>query len=287
MQDLSFLFKNLIAHRGLHGYFPKQQTYIPENSLSAFSHAITKRYSIELDVQMTKDQNLIVFHDHNSSRLTNISQKINTCTLSEIQQLSLPTQVRSCHDTIHQKFIQKENDPRPFYNPPRLHPNNPQKIPTLKEVLDLVKAQVPLLIELKSSFMANYRLLCQKTFLLLSEYQKKYPYAKIAIQSFDPRVIFFFKTHQSPFPAGLLLTNTPIFLSSLSTFLLYKPFSLWCQPDFLSVDKKIIHKKFIQSIRQKLPILCWTLQNPLELKNHRLLADGYIIEESDDYKTVR
>ena len=43
---------------------------IPENSLEAFRLAIEKNYSIEMDIQFTKDFKIIVFHDFFLGRLT-------------------------------------------------------------------------------------------------------------------------------------------------------------------------------------------------------------------------
>ena len=61
----SWIVKTPIAHRGLHD----QQT--PENSLPAFKKAIEKGYAIEIDLQMTKDGVIVVFHDDFLDRMTN------------------------------------------------------------------------------------------------------------------------------------------------------------------------------------------------------------------------
>ena len=46
------------AHRGLHG------EGVPENSLSAFARAAEAGYGIELDVQLSRDGTVMVFHDY-------------------------------------------------------------------------------------------------------------------------------------------------------------------------------------------------------------------------------
>ena len=48
-----------IAHRGLHT--PDQG--VPENSLPAFKAAVELGFGVELDVHITKDDKLVVFHD--------------------------------------------------------------------------------------------------------------------------------------------------------------------------------------------------------------------------------
>jgi len=57
--DLAWLQNRLIAHRGLHD----DNIKVPENSMPAFKGAIEKGFIIELDVAMTKDQKLVVYHD--------------------------------------------------------------------------------------------------------------------------------------------------------------------------------------------------------------------------------
>ena len=53
----SWLINKYIAHKGLHG------KGIPENSLGAFQKAVEKNYAIELDVQLTADNEVVVIHD--------------------------------------------------------------------------------------------------------------------------------------------------------------------------------------------------------------------------------
>ena len=56
---ISWIKETPIAHRGVH------TKDIPENSLSAFENALKNNYAIELDVQFTKDKEVVVFHDEN------------------------------------------------------------------------------------------------------------------------------------------------------------------------------------------------------------------------------
>ena len=79
----SWITTTPIAHRGLHD--DNKQ----ENSLSAFKNAIEHGYAIEIDLQMTKDNKLIVFHDDTLDRMTNSDGKVSEKTLAEIKQLTL------------------------------------------------------------------------------------------------------------------------------------------------------------------------------------------------------
>ena len=67
---ISWIKETPIAHRGLH------TKDIPENSLSAFENALKNNYAIELDVQFTKDKEVVVFHDENLKRITNDTRNI-------------------------------------------------------------------------------------------------------------------------------------------------------------------------------------------------------------------
>ena len=48
----------MIAHRGLHG----DRSRAPENSLPAFRKAVRAGYGIEMDIRLSKDGRIIVFH---------------------------------------------------------------------------------------------------------------------------------------------------------------------------------------------------------------------------------
>ncbi|MBL6845941.1 MAG: phosphodiesterase, partial [Planktomarina sp.] len=62
---LSFLTRP-IAHRGLHDV----QNERPENSSAAIAAAISGGYGIEIDVQLSKDGDAMVFHDYHLNRVT-------------------------------------------------------------------------------------------------------------------------------------------------------------------------------------------------------------------------
>lgn len=71
----------IIAHRGSKGTHP-------ENTLPAFLHAIrVGAEGIELDVQLTKDRQLIVIHDETVNRTTDGEGLVSQLTLGELKQL--------------------------------------------------------------------------------------------------------------------------------------------------------------------------------------------------------
>ena len=66
----TFLTNLPVAHRGLH------DDVAPENSLSAFRAAIQLGYAVETDVRLSKDGELIIYHDDVLSRLTQSNRKV-------------------------------------------------------------------------------------------------------------------------------------------------------------------------------------------------------------------
>ena len=73
------------AHRGLY----EADQSVPENSLPAFCRAVEAGYGAELDVQMTKDGEVVVFHDDDLKRGCGIDGRICDMTLEEVRALRL------------------------------------------------------------------------------------------------------------------------------------------------------------------------------------------------------
>ena len=73
------------AHRGLHS----RDKSVPENSLKAFELASAAGYGMELDVQLTKDGQVVVFHDDELRRVCGVEGKVWDYTFSELQKFSL------------------------------------------------------------------------------------------------------------------------------------------------------------------------------------------------------
>jgi glycerophosphoryl diester phosphodiesterase len=107
----------IVAHRG-------SSANAPENTLDAFRQALKDQAdAIELDVQLSRDGRVLVFHDVRLSRTTNGRGKLHDRTFREL---------RSLHAGY--RFL-------PSWRT--------QKIPSLEEVLDLVHGKAGLDIEIK------------------------------------------------------------------------------------------------------------------------------------------
>ncbi len=159
-----FMYKNF-AHRGLH----KKDKTIPENSLAAFERASSYGYGMELDVQLSKDGQVVVFHDDTLDRVCGVESRVDEKTYDELRQLSL------CGTT--------------------------QTIPLFSEVLKTVRGRGPLIVELKNG--KNNEELCEKTYALLKKYSGEY-----CIESFNPFIVRWFKKNAPEVIRGQL-ANPP------------------------------------------------------------------------------
>ena len=83
-QKAPFLYRNY-AHRGLH----TEDGTVPENSLPAFRAAAEAGYAVEMDVHLTADDQLVVFHDDTLERMCGVPGVIDDFTLAELRALRL------------------------------------------------------------------------------------------------------------------------------------------------------------------------------------------------------
>lgn len=150
----------IIAHRGVFNNID-----IPENSLKAFKKALELNYPIELDIQLTKDNILIVFHDFNLKRMTGDPRNIQDLTYDEIKKLSLI--------------------------------NTKEKIPNLEDVLKLINDQVPLDIEIK-----NTKRISDTCNILVKKLKKYHNYD---IKSFNPKIVRYLKINYPYLNIGYLI----------------------------------------------------------------------------------
>lgn len=126
------------AHRGA-------SKAAPENTMPAFEAAIESGADyIELDVQLTKDGELVVFHDDNIKRTTNGNGILTNMTYDELQKYSAGSWFK---------------DDGSF---------DDVKIPKLSEVLELVGHDILLNIEIKSH--GNVKATAEKVVELVEEY---------------------------------------------------------------------------------------------------------------------
>ena len=215
--------KNLLvnyAHRGLWG------KNIPENSLSAFKNAVENGFGIELDVQLSKDNSVMVFHDYSLKRMTGAEGYLSDYTKDELKEF--------------------------FLN------NTEEKIPTLDEVLKIADGKIPLLIELKGENFDSS--LCQKLAEILKDYKGEY-----CVESFNPLLIRNIKKYLHDVICGQLYTNVikEKKVSLLNLILTMMSFNFLAKPDFIAYDKKVRRSLPVKITTGffKSPKFVWTIKD--------------------------
>lgn len=244
MKNTNFLKDNLIAHRGYHD----TKNGIPENSIAAFKKAIRYNYIIELDVHLTKDNKIVVFHDSNLKRMCDVDKIIEDCTYDELLKYNL----------LDTKY----------------------KIPLLDEVLKLIDGKVGLLIETKNS--SNNTKLEQ----LLSEKLDNYK-GDFAIQSFYPLSILWFKKNKKDYIRGILSSDFKKHkdMSNLrKNILKCLVFDIFLKSDFIAYDIKALPNSYVKSKRKNKIILGWTIRNKKDYDMASKYCDNLICENMDNYK---
>jgi len=206
------LFLEGICHRGLHN------EEFTENGLKAFKNALDHHMAIELDVHLTTDNQLVVFHDSDLKRCTGKEGIIEDFSLKEIKE--------------NYRLLDGE------------------EIPSLQEVFALIQEQVPIVVELKV-WKKNYKPLAQRVLEELKVIKDK---KNIMLISFDPRALFPLKN--SGFIRQLLVAHDGKheyvyffrhFFEGVDlqyTFLEMKKVRRYCKKHFVNIwtveDKKVV-----------------------------------------------
>lgn len=161
-KELSKYDGTLIAHRGLYN----NEEGIPENSLAAFSLAAKNGYAIEFDIRLTKDGEVVVFHDSTLKRMCGADKRVYELTLEELREYNLLS--------------------------------TDEKIPTLSEMLETVGESTLLFVEVKADDYSPYEIF-KRAKTVLDKFEGEY-----AVQSFDPRILRCYKKHQPEIIRGQL-----------------------------------------------------------------------------------
>ncbi|MFC4023372.1 glycerophosphodiester phosphodiesterase [Oceanobacillus longus] len=216
------------GHRGSMGNYP-------ENTLLGFHEAIRQGVDgLELDVHMTKDGEIVVIHDETLDRTTDGTGFIKDLTLNEIKQYSAGSKYE-----YFTKFDASWSA---------------EKVPTLKEVLELLKPyDIELNIELKT-YVFNYEGIEEKINSLVEAYGNE---RRIVYSSFHlPSILRIKKLEPAAEIAWLL--NQPIPL--LSDYL------KGLQLNALHLDKQVVLANVHQWKDLYEKVRVWTVNGDDEIK---------------------
>src|SRR5258708_2056075 len=151
-----------VAHRGLHDL----ATGVVENTASAFAAAIAGGFAIETDLQISSDGEAMVHHDFALGRLTLRSRQLAAMTAAGLKEVPFKATV--------------------------------DRMMTLGELCGFVGGRTPMLIELKSRFDGNLRLV-ERAADVLKTYAGPF-----ALMSFDPEPIIALRALAPAFTRGIV-----------------------------------------------------------------------------------
>ncbi len=184
------------AHRGLHGEGRA------ENSMSAFSAAVEAGFGIELDIRLTLDGELVVFHDDDLMRVCGDERRVDSVTAEELSKLSLS--------------------------------GTKDGVPKFRDVLALVSGRVPLLVEIKE---LSGSAVSDAAAKMLGEYTGDF-----IVESFNPLSLKNFKSKLPNVKIGILSMHFPreaSFKLRFRNFLLGALLTNFlCRPNFIAYQNE-------------------------------------------------
>ncbi len=226
------------AHRGLFD----NETYAPENSIAAIQKAVEAGYGIEFDVQLSKDNVPVVFHDASLKRMCGVDGKVWEYTIEELQKLKLG----------------KSND----------------TIPTFAHVLEIVDGRVPLIIEYKMD-RVNTKV-CELGNALLEKYKGVY-----CIESFQPLAVLWYRKHRPDVIRGQLSQDYGktghkgiqywLMRNLLTNFLTRPDFIAYRHSDFKNLSRRICRTLGALSV-------AWTVRSEEQYEKAKPHFDLFIFD---------
>ncbi|MDD3831595.1 MAG: glycerophosphodiester phosphodiesterase family protein [Clostridia bacterium] len=235
MNDNTWLTNTAVAHRGLHN------EQVPENTLEAFQLAVDSHYGIEMDLQMTADGQIVVFHDDNMKRLTGLDADIREQNWDDIKQLGIL--------------------------------GSQQTIPTFTQFLELVNGAVPLIIEIKDH--KNIGVAEHTIATILDNYKGEY-----CIESFNPFIVKWWAENRPDTVRGQLSCYfRDSNLAWYKKIMLKNLFFIRSnKSQFIAYDIDDIATPMIKRLKKRLPIIAWTVRSQQEIDNKREYFDNIIFE---------
>ena len=244
MPGLDWLIARPVAHRGLHD----ATAGIIENTPSAFAAALAGNYAIECDLQISADGEAMVHHDDMLGRLTEGEGRLDAMSAADLKRVAF----RSTAD----------------------------RMITVGDLCDLVAGRVALVIEMKSRFDGERRLVARAA-KVLAGYS-----GPAALMSFDPAQIRELRSIAPRLPRGIvaeryhprrerkeLSTRTKRALS-------YFRHALGARPQFIaySVQDLPAAMPLVARAFFGLPLLTWTVRSKEDQARAARWADQMIFE---------
>ncbi|QDZ93449.1 glycerophosphodiester phosphodiesterase [Bacillus altitudinis] len=209
----------IIAHRG-------SSSAAPENTIAAFDVAVEQGADyIELDVQMTMDQHVVVIHDDTVDRTTNGNGLVKSYTLDQLKKL----------------------DAGSWFD----HQYTNERIPTLQEILERYSQRIGILIEIKHP---KRQIGIEKA---VARIINRFAYSRhIIIQSFDVHALQRIKAF-APSLRTALIIKPDAFKLTKRKLTTYSSFA-----NCLNMKKTMINKWWIDRIHSfGMEVFIWTVKD--------------------------
>jgi glycerophosphoryl diester phosphodiesterase len=234
------LFSRPLAHRGL------WTGSKPENTLAAFEAAAFGDYGMELDVQLSADGEVVVFHDDRLDRLTDASGRVAERTASDLTVLKVG--------------------------------GSDQVIPRLGDVLATVAGRAMILVELKVLAGDEGRLE-PKVAEILTAYA-----GPVAVIGFNPHVLAWFAEHAPNRLRGLNsmaytdAANWTIPAGQRRGLTELEHIGL-AKPHFLSLGLDMLPSPRADALRAGgMPVIAWTVRSQQQASRVARHCDNIIFE---------
>ncbi len=238
--DREPFLKVYYAHRGLHD----NASDAPENSMKAFQKAVDSGYGIEMDIQLSKDNIPVVFHDFTLKRVCGEEGKISDYTYEELQQFHL------C--------------------------GTEETIPKFEDVLAMIDGRVPLIVEFKIEF-KDYSL-CPIADRLLQNYKGLY-----CMESFNPLGVLWYRRNRKEVMRGQLsdaFLREGEYRGILYWVLQNLLVNFVTKPDFIAYNHKypgMLSRRVCHGF-YKGTAAAWTIKSQEELEQAKKHFDIYIFD---------
>ena len=233
----------LFGHRGC-------PQLAPENNLSSFKKILEYKVpGVELDVQICRSGEIVVYHDNNMKRTTGFDGNIIDYDLTHIRSL----------------------DNGSFFSPE----NANEKIPLLEEVLNLLGDKVYYDIEIKADTIQNNGLE-KKVYQMILDYKLE---KRVLISSFNPIALKRFKKLTKEIPLSLIYSESkgvPSYLRKGEGRYLVKTTGI--KPDY-----KILNEWHFQKLNKKYDVMTWTVDEEEDFKRFKEMGVSGICSNRADY----
>jgi glycerophosphoryl diester phosphodiesterase len=244
MRAPDWLTARPVAHRGLHD----AARGIIENMPAAAEASVSRNFSIECDIQLTADGEAMVHHDDTLGRLTEGSGALLGKTAAELKAV---------------KFK-----------------DTPERMMTLADLCTLVAGRVPLVIEVKSHFDGDRKLVARMAEVLAS-YR-----GPVVGMSFDPDQVLALREKMPALPRGIVAereytaADWPEATPAQRRGMEHLRHAFRTRPHFVAfwVNELPAAAPWIARNIFGLPLLTWTVRTPEQRARAARYADQMIFE---------